>query len=449
MKSKYFLLLGVSCFLFSGCQSNEKKSQNSVSTSNEPIELKLSDLQEALQILVDNNNFSMLEEEFLEENGKIYESEGSDKFEEIRMPYENRHLYFITPTVTRYVYNYGSRFGQEYYYKKNGQQYVGYTNAIGVFDEQAINPVNHNPFVLLETDYFELKNDQFFLKDEYLQSIAEQFSGDYSYHSEAAGISRQVDFKYFSINLNQNKEIDEINYEFTALENFFGDIYDQVGKMRVLVRNILSTEVTLPTENKKNPNELDKALKKLYDTQNFTYTQTGKSDGATKEYIYQKDGIKTYEYSKNMFGEAHRYTYQEEATQRWYGVFEKKEGGWYRQEQTSYAIEMTNPLNYIDSIMFELVDGYWVVSDLCQYLAPALFTGVYNVYYTNIGDYNLVKYDLFKIKIENELISTIEYQFSQTEYYKSSDRSYTFIEQQIGTVSDVLNTMITIPDHDL
>jgi len=46
MKSKYFLLLGVSCFLFSGCQSNEKKSQNSVSTSNEPIELKLSDLQE-------------------------------------------------------------------------------------------------------------------------------------------------------------------------------------------------------------------------------------------------------------------------------------------------------------------------------------------------------------------------------------------------------------------
>ena len=71
MKSKYFLLLGVSCFLFSGCQSNEKKSQNSVSTSNEPIELKLSDLQEALQILVDNNNFSMLEEEFLEENGKL------------------------------------------------------------------------------------------------------------------------------------------------------------------------------------------------------------------------------------------------------------------------------------------------------------------------------------------------------------------------------------------
>jgi len=110
---------------------------------------------------------------------------------------------------------------------------------------------------------------------------------------------------------------------------------------------------------------------------------------------------------------------------------------------------MTNPLNYIDSIMFELVDGYWVVSELCQYLAPALFTGVYNVYYTNIGDYNLVKYDLFKIKIKNELISTIEYQFSQTEYYKSSDRSYTFIEQQIGTVSDVLNTKITIPDHDL
>ena len=454
-----FLMLGVV-----GCDKSVKKDTDSTPNSNngsdtsstqpnEPISLK--DLQDALTEISNNNNFTLYYEEHLDETTRIYDLENTEEYEDIWVEWVNRNLYYVEEDEVHYYYHIGSQFGEEWYWVENNKQYVGAINGIGQFDDQIASTLyDFNPFDYLDYNWFELLDDESFsMKDEYLNTVMEDFTGDYSYDAlDKTGMKKTITFNSFKIFLNSHRKIEKLYYEFNVEEIWLADaiygdtIFTQIGNMTMLVEDIGTTNVVLPTESYLQENELQKAIKNTYATENFTYTQTGKSDIYDKTYIYGKDGKMTHEYSYNgmLNAEANRYTYYDEEEQKWYGLFEN-DSSYDKVEQLSYAVEMLNPLNYIHVNMFELVDGYYQPKKTAMYFAGAIYTSVYNKYYSSVGGCDIVEFKYFKIKLVDNKIDTIDYKFNQTEYYWTKDNFYSFDEEMSCKFTDFGTTIVVLP----